>query len=221
MIHKKLHFEQITKVVNMPLAQIKELNPQYRAGIIPATKKRPLALKLPYNYLSDFVDKQDSVLAYNRAKYFDNKDRLVDPRSRRMQYAQAAPKNRTKVYYKVKKGDVVGTLAEKFKVRTADMRYWNNIRRNNIRIGQKLVFYVPNSKISKIAKDKNVTIVGASRLPVKNGKSQFLYHRVRRGENLWTIARKYPGVSNRDIMRWNNIKNAKLVKPGKKLKIMI
>lgn len=216
MINKKLHFEQISAVVNMPVSQIRELNPQYSKNIVPATAHRPLAIKMPYNFVNEFVENQDSVLAFNRAKYFDVKDRIVDPRARYQTYAHAAPKNRTKIYYTVKKGDVVGKIARRFHVRSSDMRYWNRIRRNNIRIGQKLVLYVPNSKVKSIKKYKNVKIVGTS---YKAPKGQYVYHRVRRGENLWTIARKYPGVSNKDIMRWNNIRNAKLVKPGVRLKI--
>ena len=47
----------------------------------------------------------------------------------------------------------------------------------------------------------------------------FTIYTVQRGDNLWTIARKYPGVSNFDIMKMNNIKDAKGLHPGQKLKI--
>lgn len=218
MIHKKLHFEQIAAIVKMPVAQIRELNPQYSRNIVPATSHRPLAIKMPYNFVNSFVEMQDSVLAHNRTKYFDTKDRIVDPRARRHTYAHSAPKNRTKVFYTVKRGDVVGKIANKFHVRSADMRYWNGIKRNKIKIGQRLVLYVPNSKMGSVKNSKNVKIVGPS---AQLARGEYRYHKVRRGENLWTIARRYPGVSNKDIMRWNNIRNAKLVKPGTRLKIKI
>lgn len=218
MINKKLHFEQIAAIVKMPLVQLRELNPQYSRNIVPATKGRPLAIKMPYNFVNSFVEMQDSVLAHNRVKYFDTKDRIVDPRARRGNYAYSAPKNKTKIYYKVKSGDVVGKIARKYHVRTSDMRRWNNIRKNRIRIGQRLVLYIPNNKMGNVKNSKNVKIVGPSS---QLAKGEYRYHKVRRGENLWTIARRYPGVSNKDIMRWNNIRNAKLVKPGTRLKIKI
>jgi len=218
MVNSKVHFEQIAKVVNMPIPQLRELNPQYRRNIVPARPSRPLAIKMPYNFVGDFVEMQDSVLAYNRSKYFDNKDRIVDPRARYNNYAHAAPKNRTKIYYKVRKGDVVGKIAQKFRVRNSDLRYWNNIKRNRIRIGQKLVLYIPNSRAKKYTNKKGIKVAPATE---QLAKGDFIYYKVRRGENLWTIARKYPGVSNNDIIRWNNIRNAKLVKPGTKLKIKI
>lgn len=218
MVSSKVHFEQIAEVVNMPIPQLQELNPQYRINIVPATESRPLAIKMPYNYVGDFVDKQDTIFAHNRDKYFDNSDRIVDPRARYQQFAHAAPSNRTKIFYTVKKGDVVGIIAEKYKVGLSDLRYWNNIKRNNIRIGQRLVLYVQNSKAEKYSESSNVQIAPEAE---QLAKGDYVYYRVKRGDNLWTIARKYPGVSNKDIIKWNNITNAKIVKPGMRLKIKI
>ena len=52
---------------------------------------------------------------------------------------------------------------------------------------------------------------------------EFVLYTVRKGENLWSIAKKYPGVSNKDIMRWNGISEnqVKDIRPGQKLKIKI
>ena len=51
--------------------------------------------------------------------------------------------------------------------------------------------------------------------------SSYVYYTVRKGDNLWTIAKKYPGVSNYDIMKLNNISNAKNLVIGQKLKIKV
>lgn len=58
---------------------------------------------------------------------------------------------------------------------------------------------------------------------VETVDGDFVVYTVRNGENLWTIAKKYPGVSNRDIMRWNGLSDADVrrIKPGQKLKIKI
>jgi membrane-bound lytic murein transglycosylase D len=42
---------------------------------------------------------------------------------------------------------------------------------------------------------------------------------VRSGDTLWEIARKYPGTSESDIARLNNISNASSIKPGQVIKI--
>lgn len=54
-------------------------------------------------------------------------------------------------------------------------------------------------------------------------EGEFFYYTIKRGENLWSIAKKYPGVSNRDIMKWNGLtdRSASNLKPGQKLKIKI
>ena len=41
---------------------------------------------------------------------------------------------------------------------------------------------------------------------------------VKKGDSLYSISKKYPGVSISDIEKWNNIKGKEL-KPGMKLKI--
>jgi membrane-bound lytic murein transglycosylase D len=46
-----------------------------------------------------------------------------------------------------------------------------------------------------------------------------IYHRVRRGETLGTIARKY-GVSQKNLMKWNGIKNPNRISEGQRLKII-
>ena len=53
-----------------------------------------------------------------------------------------------------------------------------------------------------------------------NEKGEFIYYKVRKGDNFWTIAKKFPGVSNDDIMKLNNIKEANSLKVGQVLKIL-
>ena len=50
-------------------------------------------------------------------------------------------------------------------------------------------------------------------------KKKYEYYTVRKGDNFWTIAKKYPGVSNHDIMKINGIRAANSLKVGQKLKI--
>jgi len=232
MVAQVLHFDQVSKVLNISRQQLRELNPQYRADIVPA-HQRPYSLKLPIEFTSNFIDLQDSIFNYKKEYYFNLKDKVVNPRDRYQKYAHAAPKNRAKVYYKVKSGDAVGLIASWFHIRTSNLRYWNNINRNLIKVGQNLVIYVPKNqagyyrkfntksyaqKQASLGKKPVNTAARAQSAPVKYD-SRYVYHTVRRGENLWTIARKFPGVSNTDIMRMNNIRNAKNLKVGQKLKI--
>ncbi|MBI9056287.1 MAG: transglycosylase SLT domain-containing protein [Labilibaculum sp.] len=231
LISEQVHFDQISKVINISKDQLRSLNPQYRADIIPANKA--YALKIPMEYTAKFIDNQDSIFAYKKDYYFSMKDKVVNPRDRYQKFAHATPKGKAKTYYKVKSGDAIGLIASWFHVRTSDLRYWNNVRRNLIKVGQKLVVYVPKEKASyyesfntmsyaqkqaTLGKTISTSKTVASPAPVSNNGS-YEYYTVRRGDNFWTIAKKFPGISNFDIMKINNIKDAGSLKVGQKLKI--
>lgn len=233
LISEQLHFDQVTNVINIPKEQLRSLNPQYRADIIPANTKG-YALKIPIEYTAKFIDNQDSIFAYKKEYYFSMKDKVVNPRDRYQKFAHTTPKNKAKVYYKVKSGDAVGLIASWFHVRTSDLRYWNNVRRNLIKVGQKLVIYVPKGKDSyygsfntmsytqkqaTLGKTVASTRTNTKPAPIAASNGSYVYYTVRRGDNFWTIAKKFPGISNFDIMKINNIKNAKSLKIGQKLRI--
>ena len=54
---------------------------------------------------------------------------------------------------------------------------------------------------------------------VADPNTEYITYQVREGDSLWEIARKYPGVSEADISRLNNITNASRIRPGQVLKI--
>ena len=53
-VNKNLHFEQIADLCNLPLDQIKSLNPQYKKQMIPGDSK-PYTLRLPIEAISNFM----------------------------------------------------------------------------------------------------------------------------------------------------------------------
>jgi len=230
MITKPLHFKQVAGMMNVNIDYLRDLNPQYRRDVIPAGKKA-YPLRLGFDHVNDFVTIEDSIYNYNRTKYFPNGKLVVSPS--KTYYPPVAPKGRSKVYYTVKQGDAVGLIAQWFHVRTSDLRYWNNIHRNLIRVGQKLVIYVPKSKVSKYKRINSMTFaekqasIGKtvavkethSSAPKKHEDDSYIYYTVKRGDNLWTIAKKFSGVTNESIMKLNNIRDVKKITPGQRLKI--
>lgn len=229
LVNDALHFEQISKNMEISMEELRDMNPQYFKDIIPAGFGKEYVLKLPYNYVGGFIDNQDTIFAYNRKKYFDNSDRMANPNDRFRRYAHASSVSGDKVrlVYTVKSGDVPGAIAAKFHVPLNDLRYWNNLnRRMTIRVGQKLVVYVSNKKAAQYAQNAQYAgkVTNETDVPkVETIDGEFIYYTVKKGENLWTIAKKYPGVSNVDIMRWNGISESAVrdIKPGRKLKIKI
>jgi membrane-bound lytic murein transglycosylase D len=141
-IARALHFDQVSTLLDISTEELRDLNPQYHGDVIPAGFGRTYALRLPYPRVGDFIDKQDTIFAHRRDHYFNDKYRATDPRALVKPYTPATPANKTKLTYTVKNGDVLGVIAAKFKVKLSDLKYWNNLNGNLIRVGQKLVVYV-------------------------------------------------------------------------------
>lgn len=134
--------------------------------------------------------------------------------------AEVVPNDKVPVNYRVKKNDSLFGIAELFDTRVSDIRNWNNISyTETINIGQNLVLYVPKEKKDFYASldiqtpvEKSITKTNSS-----SNSSKWVYHRIRRGENLNLIARKY-GVTISSLKDWNNIYGSKIY-AGQKLKI--
>ncbi len=103
------------------------------------------------------------------------------------------PGETTTVYHIVKKGETLSEIASRYGVKVSDLVRWNGLKSSTIRVGQRLR-------------------VELSEEPLE---SRELVHVVRRGESLWSIARRY-GVTVSDIKRWNNLRSDRL-SPGQRL----
>lgn len=112
--------------------------------------------------------------------------------------------------YVVVKGDNIGNIAKKHKVSTDDLKLWNNLTDYNIQLGSTLIVGKTEVVIAEktAKKDKSAT---------KTKVSEEHYY-VQKGDSLYKIAKKYPGITISDIKKWNGISNENL-KPGMKLKI--
>lgn len=151
-VYQPLHFNQVTSVLGVPVDVIRSLNPQFKHDVVPATEDKVYPLVLPVDASFSFAAHEDTVYARDRMTYFpDNKIVPISEVKGRVVYAGVTPKGMVKLVYTVKNGDVPGAICKRFGVRLADLNYWNNIRKNMIRVGQKLVIYVPKNKADKYA----------------------------------------------------------------------
>jgi membrane-bound lytic murein transglycosylase D len=131
------------------------------------------------------------------------------------------PNGKVAVNYRVKKKDNLLAIADIFDVRVSDIRNWNNIAyTKTINVGDVLTVYVPVEKKDFYASLDNQTSIEkttSKNVVVKNNKS-WVYHKVRRGENLRSIALRY-GVNVYDLRDWNNVHGNKIA-AGKKIRIL-
>jgi membrane-bound lytic murein transglycosylase D len=116
---------------------------------------------------------------------------------------------RDRIVYKVKSGDVLGSIAMRHKVRVADIKKWNNLRSDVIRSGQRLNIWLkgsPNNSVAASAK-KSVTVTELQ------GTKTYI---VQPGDTLWDISKKFSGLTIEKIKALNNLNNSK-IQPGQKL----
>lgn len=230
MVNDYLHFDQVSAKLDIEKEQLRALNPMYRRDVIPAKESKPYPLVLPNDVILDFVDLDTSIFAFERDKYFPD-NTLMDPTTSNSSYFTPVDiKGKAKVVYTVKAGDNVGFISSWFHVRASDLRYWNNIRRDMIRVGQKLAIYVPEKEKEKYEQVTNMSFaqkqasIGKSSTTTTTRETKPLdpnyeYYTVRKGDTLWDIAQKYAGISADEIMRLNELKNDRGLYIGQKLKI--
>src|SRR5690606_27952458 len=106
--------------------------------------------------------------------------------------------------YKVKRGDSLSEIAEKFGVSLNQVKKWNNISGNHIVAGKTLKIY-------------NSTKTSSYGDNTSKNSSNINYYRIKPGDSIGSIAEKY-GVKISDIQRWNSISGNKIL-AGSTLKI--
>ncbi len=148
MVTRDIHFEQIAKVLNMDIAQIQELNPQYRRNIINGSSQ-PSTLKLPSTLITNFIDKEDSIYAYNtdelltkRTEVKVNEDTPVyTKQTKSRSKSKSKSRSRKKKGRKnvtVRNGDTLSEIAERNHTTVARLKKLNKISGSNIRAGKKI-----------------------------------------------------------------------------------
>jgi len=129
-INKDLHMQQVAQVCNIDIEQLRSLNPQYKKDLIPGNS-RTYTLRLPNNMATTFIEREDSIYAFEAEKYL-NKRRTVavnDGTSKNSKGMQ---------YYKIKKGDTLGGISLRYGVSVAQLQKLNGIKGNNIRAGKSI-----------------------------------------------------------------------------------
>ena len=211
MINKNLHFKQIHELVGVPMEDLKNLNPQYLHDIIPGANHE-YVLKLPYTWTNAFVDVPRDTLYKHKADSLLSEKVVKD--------VQNAGKNSGRIAYRVKSGDYLGKIAQKYRVSVTQLKRWNNLRSNSIRVGQILYIYGASpSAASSSTSSSNVSSSNTSNTSSSAGTGgQGSYYTVKSGDSLYTIAKKYPGVSAENIKQANGL-TSNNIRPGQRLKI--
>lgn len=134
-INRPMHFEQISSTIDVDLAVIEMLNPQYRMKIIPATT-HSYVLTLPAERISDFVAHEQEIFAKD-STYL--KEYVVHANLEKKR-TEAAPAK----YHVVKRGDTLGAIARKYGRTVNQLKAWNNLKNPDaLSIGQRIRVSAP------------------------------------------------------------------------------
>ena len=104
--------------------------------------------------------------------------------------------------YRVKKGDSLWQIASTNQVSVRDVKRWNKITGNTLRVGQTLALHGSQSPTTSSANGRDTT-----------------YYKVRKGDSLYAIAKRFK-VEMQHLQRWNP-RAGSAIKPGQTLTLRL
>lgn len=201
--NQELDLEQLAKITGICVEDLEQLNPSIKNRLIPSSHKH-IALNVPkakaaliaenYQTFKENISLTDErVIALRTAK-------LIDPASILNQSSG------TMITYKVKSGDVLGSIAQRYGTSVTNIKNWNNLNSNTIKVGQSLQIYANKTSVSAPA---------STDLIATNDNGSKVYT-VQPGDSLWLISKKLSGITIDEIKKLNNL-NSNQIKPGQQL----
>lgn len=216
---EEVSFYSLSKVLAIPQNELRQGNPVFVGNTIPANfRDQPFILRK--DKMSEFESLKDSIYSFEER---EKQRQAALAEKQRKELSSNIPAGATEHTYKVRSGDVLGSIAQKFGVRVSDIRNWNGLSGDRIYAGQKLVVYRKKGTAEKKEStseqsSKNEESDQRESIPVQ-GEGKKVDYTVKSGESLWLIAKKFPGVSAENIMQWNAIDDD--IQPGQKLVIFL
>ncbi|MBQ4820059.1 lytic transglycosylase domain-containing protein [Aquimarina sp. MMG016] len=198
-VKQMITLDQVSEYINVDVEELQFLNPSYKLDIIPHIKDEDYVLRLPLDKVGTFVANEDQLYAIAKAE-LDKREKPLP------KYFEA----NDRIRYRVRSGDFLGKIARRYGVRVSQIKKWNGLRSNNLRIGQRLTIYPRKPFVGKPKKTK----VASSKPIPANAKT----YTVKSGDTLWSISQKLKGITVENLKTWNDISGSG-IKPGMKLRI--
>lgn len=228
MVKRQLSFKQISDLLDIPVSQLQVLNPSYKINTVPSYNNKRHYLRLPVEKVAVFTSNEDRIYAYadfelnKRERPYTSVQRAVASRSdddNEVASGDSKIVTRTK-YHKVKRGESLGLISNKYGVSVANLKKWNGMKGNMIAAGKSLKIVSSERVAVKTPKPKavNSDIAENTVKPAENNAAKApQFYIVQPGDNLSGIAKKYD-VSVDELKEWNNLADQN-IKPESKLNI--
>jgi membrane-bound lytic murein transglycosylase D len=197
-----LHFETFANLTGTCVEDMQRLNPSVMRSALPDNGRNHI-LKIPVW--------SKTALNLNRQTILDSASKIGKKSLETLaKTGYGSTYGREVQIYRVQSGDVLGSIAERFGVRVNDLKTWNGLYSNKIRVGQRLNVW--SYSIKNAASVRTATEIPSAIIIPPNSKTYI----VQPGDTLWDISKKLPGISVEKIKNLNNLKGNKL-QPGQKL----
>ena len=220
MIKRQMSFKQISELIDIPVAQLQILNPSYKLNVVPAYNDQTHFLRLPQDKMAVFTSNESKIYAYvdREANLRERPFQIVRPIVTQDSVNTFQRLAQAKVrYYRVKRGDNLSTIAQKYDVAVEDLKKWNNIRGNKVAYGK-------NLKINGVEADQKSTAVAKVEIDKKGIQKDSLatptnsIYVVQKGDNLSNIAKKF-NVTVAELQDWNKL-TTKSISLGASLQVV-
>ena len=220
MIKRQMSFKQISELIDIPVAQLQILNPSYKLNVVPAYNDQTHFLRLPQDKMAVFTSNESKIYAYvdREANLRERPFQIVRPIVTQDSVNTFQRLAQAKVrYYRVKRGDNLSTIAQKYDVAVEDLKKWNNIRGNKVAYGK-------NLKINGVEADQKSTAVAKIEIDKKGIQKDSLatptnsIYVVQKGDNLSNIAKKF-NVTVAELQDWNKL-TTKSISLGASLQVV-
>lgn len=192
-IKKSISFEQISNLLDISEDEIGFLNPTYKLNKIPYSSEKAMFLRLPIDKIGLFASNEN--LIYDYLAYEESKIEQPNHQANSIAAISNSSIGSTQ-YHTIRRGESLGVIAAKYKMSVTQLKQLNNLRSNTIQAGKKI-----KVKGFGIAANSNSTYV------------------VQKGDSMYSISKKYPGLTISKLKKLNNLSESDLLQPGMKLKI--
>ncbi|WP_183564529.1 lytic transglycosylase domain-containing protein [Mucilaginibacter sp. SP1R1] len=198
MVKKYVTLSSISQALNINIIELAILNPAYRRLIVNGSAAAPRRLVLPQTAKENFA------ALYN---VLNGTGEAVPPSQVKATYAsytESTPERKMPTRHKVKRGETLAAIADKYGVEVQDLKVWNHLKSNRAPIGETIKVASGDDASAGTSSDKS--------------EETFVTYKVRMGDTLRSIASRFDGASVEKIKALNGLKSGSL-QPGMRLKI--
>lgn len=165
-VSDRVHFDQIANVLQIPIEEIRMLNPQFRKDVIPGDN-HPYTLVLPFQQCNSYIVSEEAIHNYNADQYRGRT--FVEPGQPRSDrgssnddmasgQTQNADGNNViadsigerveEIVHEVQRGESLRDIAKRYGVSSTDIKRWNNLRRGKVKEGDKLTIKIYHHELA-------------------------------------------------------------------------